>query len=73
MPTVAEVEKLAFDLNESERAQLASRLLQSLPPVLHDEDEGMAEALRRDAEMDADPSIGITREELNKKIRERRR
>jgi hypothetical protein len=47
MPTIAEVEKLPLDLSETERAILAAHLLGSLPSVLHDEDEGAAEALRR--------------------------
>src|SRR6516162_7156475 len=45
MATIAEVEKLALDLPETERAVLAAHLLGSLPSVLHDEDEGIAEAL----------------------------
>jgi hypothetical protein len=49
MATIAEVEKLALDLPETERAVLAAHLLGSLPSVLHDEDEGIAEPLRRDA------------------------
>jgi hypothetical protein len=56
MATIAEVEKLALDLPETERAALAAHLLGSLPSVLHDEDEGIAEALRRDAEFEANPS-----------------
>ena len=55
MATIAEVETLAFDLPDSERAVLASHLLRSLPPVLDDEDDGIAEALRRDAELNSDP------------------
>ena len=47
MATIAEVEKLALDLPETERAVLAAHLLGSLPSVLHDEDEGIAEALLR--------------------------
>ena len=47
MATRAEVEKLALDLPETERAVLAEHLLGSLPSVLHDEDEGIAEALLR--------------------------
>ncbi len=31
--SAAEVEKLAFDLSERERAALAANLLRSLPPV----------------------------------------
>ena len=73
MVTIAEVEKLAFDLPDSERAVLAAHLLRSLPPVLHDEDEGIAEALRRDAELDASPELGITLEQLDQQIRDRQR
>lgn len=71
MTTMAEVEKLAFDLPDSERAILAAHLLRSLPSVLHDEDEGVAEALRRDAELDANPEAGITIEQLDQRIRDR--
>jgi hypothetical protein len=46
MATINEIEKLALDLPENERAVLAAHLLGSLPPVLHDADEGIAEALR---------------------------
>jgi putative addiction module component (TIGR02574 family) len=72
MATIAEVERLAFDLPDSQRAVLAAHLLRSLPSVLHEDDEGVAEALRRDAELDADPSIGITLEQLDEQIRARR-
>ena len=57
MVSIAEVEKLALTLPDSERALLASHLLGSLPSILDDEDEGIAEALRRDAEMDANPAF----------------
>ena len=66
-----EIEKLALDLPERDRATLASNLLHSLPPILDDEDEGIAEALRRDAEMDADPNLAISFEELDARIRNR--
>jgi putative addiction module component (TIGR02574 family) len=72
MVTINEVEKLAFDLPDSQRAVLASHLLRSLPSVFHDEDEGIADALRRDAEFDADPDMGITLEQLDQQIRNRR-
>jgi putative addiction module component (TIGR02574 family) len=72
MATIAEVEKLALDLPETERAVLAAHLLGSLPSVLHDEDEGIAEALRRDAEFEANPSHGMTLEELDQRIESRR-
>ena len=72
MATIAEIERLALNLPESQRAILAAHLLGSLPSVLHDEDEGIAEALRRDAEFEADPSMGVSLEELDQQVRRRR-
>jgi hypothetical protein len=72
MATITEVEKLALDLPENQRAVLAAHLLGSLPSVLHDEDEGIAEALRRDAELDANPSSGVSLKQLNGQIERRR-
>ena len=72
MATITEVEKLAFDLPDSDRAVLAAHLLRSLPSVLADDDEGIAEALRRDAEFDANPDLGITLEQLDRQIKDRR-
>ena len=72
MSTVAEVEKLALDLPETQRAVLAAHLLESLPPVLQDEDDGIAEALLRDAELDVHPEAGISLEELDRQIAHRR-
>lgn len=69
MPSIAEVEKLALDLPDSERAVLAAHLLSSLPPVLDDKDEGIAEALHRDAELNANPQIGISLEHLDEQVR----
>ena len=72
MATIAEVEKLAFDLPDSERAVLASHLLRSLPPVLDDEDDGIAEALRRDAEFNSNPQAGTTLDQFDQAVRDRR-
>ena len=72
MATIAEVEKLALDLPEVQRAILAAHLLESLPSPLHDEDEGIAEALRRDAELDANPSAGMSLEQLDEQVERRR-
>ena len=58
----------AMDLTDSDRATLASELLYSLPATLSDEDEGMAEALRREADLTANPSSGMTWDELKKGI-----
>lgn len=68
MATIVEVEKLALDLPEDQRALLAARLLGSLPAVLHDEDEGIAEALLRDAEFDTNPTPGMSLEQLDRQI-----
>ena len=73
MSTIIEVETLALDLPENDRALLAAHLLQSLPAVLDDEDEGVAEALRRDADVAANPNIGISLERLAEQIKARRR
>jgi putative addiction module component (TIGR02574 family) len=72
MVAISEVEKLALDLPDHQRALLATHLLQSLPSVLHDEDEGLAEALRRDAELEGDPAAGISLEQLDQQIQRRR-
>jgi hypothetical protein len=72
VPTITEVEKLALDLPEGQRAVLAAHLLGSLPSVLHDEDDGIAEALRRDADLDANRSSGISLKQLDEQIERRR-
>jgi hypothetical protein len=40
--------------------------------ILSDEDEGVAEALRRDAEMEADPNQAISLAQLDSHIQGRR-
>jgi hypothetical protein len=68
VPTITDVEKLALDLPENQRAVLAAHPLESLPSVVHDGDEGLGEALRRDAELDAKPSSSISLKELDEQI-----
>jgi putative addiction module component (TIGR02574 family) len=72
MSTIVEIEKLALTLPEKERATLAANLLESLPGVLSDEDEGVAEALRRDMELDANPDQAISLAQLDAQIKSRR-
>ncbi|MBL8183102.1 MAG: addiction module protein [Blastocatellia bacterium] len=66
----ADIERMAFDLPENQRARLADSLLRSLSEYLIDDDE-VAEAIRRDREMDADPRSGISLEELDRSVRTR--
>ena len=73
MASISEVEKLALDLPETHRAALAAHLLSSLPPILHDDDEGIAEALLRDAELEANPELGLSLAQLDEQIEQRRR
>jgi putative addiction module component (TIGR02574 family) len=68
MSTLQEIEVHALKLPDTQRAKLAAQLLHSLPPVLVDEDDGVAEALRRDAELDANPSQGLSPEAFRKAV-----
>lgn len=54
MLALAEIEAQAMELTDSQRAKLAASLLESLPAMLHDDDDGLAEAYRRDAEKNSD-------------------
>ena len=71
--SVDQITAEALRLPEKDRASLASRLLQSLPPVAFDEDEGVAEALRRDAELDADPGQAMTLRDMDSHVQQRRK
>ena len=64
MVTLPEIEQTAMQLPDRERAALAAHLFDSLPSVLHDEDDGVAEAIRRDAELDTDPETGVSLQEF---------
>jgi Putative addiction module component len=66
MLTLSEIEREAMKLPDNARASLASRLLESLPAVLSDEDDGLAEALRRSAELDQNPALAMTLKEVKK-------
>jgi putative addiction module component (TIGR02574 family) len=70
MKTLSQLEESVLQLPDADRARLAFHLLDSLPGVLSDDDEGVAEALRRDAELDRDPAAGITLEELHRAIKQ---
>lgn len=59
-----EIQRGALELPDAERAALAVELLGSLPAVLWEDDQGVAEARRRSAELARDPSVGRTWEEI---------
>jgi putative addiction module component (TIGR02574 family) len=69
---IEDLEKLALELPEKQRAQLAASLLDSLPGVLADEDEGVSEASRRDRELESGNSHALSIEQLDALIRNRR-
>lgn len=68
MTRLQEIREEALRLTDAERATLASDILQTLPAVLSEEDEGVAEALRREAEMEADPAASIAWSALKKEL-----
>src|SRR5690242_17993589 len=72
MSTIIEIEKLALDLPDKERATLVANLLDSLPGILSEKDEGVAEALRRDAEINVNPDATISLVQLDSQIQSRR-
>jgi hypothetical protein len=72
MTTLATVETLALELPENQRATLAMHILDSLPGLFSEPDGGLAEAQRRDAELDENPTIGLTLSEFDEKILSRR-
>lgn len=65
---LAELQRHAMELPDSERAALAAELLGSLPGLLVDSDDGVAEAERRSKELDEDPSKGLSWDEIKKVI-----
>jgi hypothetical protein len=65
-------EKLALNLPERQRAVLDAKLINFRSGILSDEDEGIGEALRRDAEIEADPAKVISLAEVDSEIQRRR-
>ena len=70
VPSAAEIEKLAMSLSVTERHELASRLLRSIPPVEVNEVRPAA-AMQQDREVDSHLRPGITLEELERRMAER--
>lgn len=74
---VEQIEAEALELDQSDRARLAHRLLLSLEPVVEDaaeiEQAWIEEALRRKAEMESGEVEGIPAEEVFRELRAKRR
>lgn len=73
MSVISEVEERALRLTTKERGELITKLLRSLPEFPSDEDDGIAEALRRREQLREHPEIAISLEELDRRMRERSR
>lgn len=63
-----ELQRRALDLPDTDRAALAAELLVSLPAVLVEEDDGVAEAHRRSKELDVNPTSGCSWEEIKSSL-----
>jgi hypothetical protein len=63
-----EIFREAEKLPEGDRAKLAATLLQTLPVALADEDDGVAEARRRSKELDDNPEMGCSWEDVKKSL-----
>ena len=68
MEQLSDFELEMTKLPDAARAVPAARLLDSLPAVLSEPDEGLAEALRRDAEMSSHPSAAMSLDELREAV-----
>ena len=62
------LEREALSLSDSDRATLAAHLLDSLPAVLSEVDEGLAEAMRRDQSFEDGTTVGISWDVLRQNI-----
>ncbi len=71
MSVITDIEERIFQLPVQERAKLADRLIASLPEDFTDDAE-IELALRRDREMDEDPSKVLSHEEFFQYFEDRR-
>ena len=68
MSALLQIEPQVLALPHQERARLATLLLNSLPPDMDDDDDGLAEALRREQEGVGDPSVFLSAMEFDRRI-----
>lgn len=67
-----ELASMVMNLPDKQRAELVALMLASLPSVLTDQDDGTAEALRRDAEIEGGSQRAMSLEDLDAAIHNRR-
>jgi len=68
MTRIQEICEQANSLSDRERTHLAADLLEGLPNILDQEDDGVAEASKRDAKMSATSDAGISWATLRDRI-----
>ena len=68
MEQPGDIELEIMKLPDAARAVLAAHLLESLPAVLSEPDEGLAEALRRDADLSSNPGAAMSLDELREAV-----
>lgn len=73
MPTMAQISKLALELPEKDRWRLLGKLAASLTPKEEDDDDGIAEAMRRQKEWEAHPEMLISIEQHEELMARRRK
>lgn len=66
--SIEEIHAEALQLPEDERAKLAGVLLDSLPALLVDDDEGIAEARRRSRDLNENPGQGVTWDDIKRTV-----
>ena len=66
--SLEDIQAVALQLPQDQRAKLAGDLLTSLPAILVDEDDGVEEARRRSKEMDDDPNAGCSWDEIKRSL-----
>ena len=66
--SIKDIQAVVMQLPEDQRARLAGELLTSLPAILVDEDDGIAEAKRRSKELDHNPDSGCSWEEIKQNL-----
>ncbi len=64
--SIDDIQAAVMQLPEDQRARLAGELLASLPAILVDEDDGVAEAKRRSKELEDDPGSGCSWEDIKR-------